>query len=69
MCDYILMPNTKKEIYSITDDETCLCQNTQTEILEWIVQHLPEIKFDEQVKIERTCVGWNVFINKIPKKE
>ena len=64
MCGTILMPDGI-EIDSIVEDGTCTCQNTQKEILEWIVQHLPEIEFDEHVEILRTCFGWEVSINKI----
>ena len=63
MCDTIIMPDGK-EINSIVEDGTCTCQHTQKEILEWIVQRLPDIEFDEHVKIVRTCFGWEVYIDK-----
>ena len=65
MCDYIIMPNSEEEVYSIVEDGTCLCQNTQEEILRWIVQHLPNVEFDEEIEIVRNCCGWEVYIKKM----
>lgn len=67
MCDTIIMPDGT-EIESIEDDESCLCNNAQAEILTWIVQHIPEIEICETLEIGRTPFGWECRHVKIKYK-
>jgi hypothetical protein len=64
MCDFVDMPDGT-QIEEINDK--CLCCYSQTEILTHVVSKLPEIKYDEQVIIERDCFGWYVRIEKMEK--
>jgi len=38
------------------------CNNSQTEVLSWIVGHLQEIEIDHKLEIIHTPVGWDVSI-------
>ena len=55
------MPD-ETEIWSITDDKSCLCGQTQEEILTWIVQHLSELGIGKGAKIVHDPFGWVVTI-------
>jgi len=61
MCETITMPGGEV-IESINQDDTCLCNNSQTEVLSWIVGHLPEIEICDKLEIKHTPVGWDVSI-------
>lgn len=63
MCDIISMPDGRL-VDSISEDEACLCVNTQKEILTWIVQELPAIEDDQTIEILKTFSGWEVSIRK-----
>lgn len=60
MCDAITMPNGQ-EIESIVP-ETCLCRHSQKEILKWIVEHVSDIEYDQELIIGRTPFGYEVKI-------
>lgn len=63
MCDTIIMPNGK-EFESIDGNNACLCGNTQTEILTWIVERVPGVEIGDKLEIEHTPVGYYVSIQK-----
>ena len=63
MCDRIIMPDGS-EVESIQGEDECLCGNTQRQILIWIVEHLPNLEFDETVSINRDPFGYFVTIKK-----
>ena len=51
------------EIESIKGDE-CLCGNSQREILMWIIEHLPPLKLDSVISINRDPFGYSISIKK-----
>lgn len=53
------------EIDSINQDGTCLCSNTPTEILHWILERSPLLEIGDKLTIEHGPFGWNVSISKI----
>ena len=63
MCDKIIMPDGK-QIESIKNDDVCLCDSSQSEILTWIVQHIKKISIDENINIEYSPVGYVVTIDR-----
>ena len=64
MCDRINMPDGT-EIESINQDESCLCTNTQTAILTWIVGRTPLLEIGDRLVIEHDPFSWNVKIEKV----
>lgn len=64
MCDRITMPDGT-EIESTDPDGGCLCVNTQTEILLWIVQRTPCIEIGQRLIISRSPFGWDVNIESV----
>ena len=71
MCDRIIMPNGV-EITSITEDPyNCLCNQTQDDILIWIIQNLSKsttpLKRGSVLRIERDPFGYLVTIEKVEK--
>ena len=64
MCETITLPNGK-EIESISIDGSCMCTNTNHEILEWIAHQVPDIEIGQKLVIEHTPFGWDVSIEKI----
>ena len=67
MCDKIIM-HDGKIIDTISADGLCLCSNTQKEILTWIILHLPELQFDENVTITYNPFGYLVNISQSSNK-
>lgn len=63
MCNTIIMPDGK-EIGSINSNNACLCGNTQTEILTWIVERVPGLEIGDKLEIEHTPIGYSVSIQK-----
>lgn len=61
MCDRIIMPDGT-EIESIKGTNECLCGISQREILTWIVEHLPNLEFDQELIINRSPFGYEVSI-------
>lgn len=61
MCDVILMPDGT-EVESINKDGDCLCNNSQTEILSWIVNRMPIVEIGQKLIINRTPFGWQCYI-------
>ena len=57
MCDRIIMPDGT-EIESINKDRGCLCNNTQTEILQWVVQRVPVVEMGTKLVIVHDVFGW-----------
>jgi len=51
------------EIESITEDQACLCNSSQSEILSWIVQHVDEIVMGTKLEIVHDPFGWIVTID------
>lgn len=64
MCENIIMPDGT-EIKSINKDDSCLCTNTQTEILTWIIKRAPLLEIGERLVIEHDPFSWNIKIEKI----
>lgn len=64
MCDTIKLQDGT-EIESINQDGSCLCTNTQTEILSWIIERTPPLEIGDRLVIEHVPFGWNVNIETI----
>lgn len=64
MCDRIIMPDGT-EIERIKEDDICLCNSSQSEILSWIIQNVKEIYIDEKINIEHDPFGYVVTIDRI----
>jgi len=63
MCETITMPDGK-EIEYISIDRSCLCTNTNKEIVTWIARQVPDIEIGKKLIIEHTPFGWDVSIEK-----
>jgi hypothetical protein len=63
MCETITLPDGK-EIETINRDGSCLCTNTNQEILEWIAHQVPDIEIGQKLVVEHTPFDWNVSIQK-----
>ena len=61
MCETIIMPDGT-EIESIDKDGTCLCGNSQTEILSWIVNRMPIVEVGQELEIYHSTFGWEISI-------
>ena len=63
MCDKIIMPDgTVIESIHESDNDVCLCNSSQHEILTWIIQKLPEISIDQKIEIIHSQFGYEVYL-------
>ena len=49
-------------IESVRPDGACFCYSTNNEILQWIVEHVPEFQFGTTLQIKRDPFGWIVAL-------
>lgn len=63
MCNRILMPDGT-EIESIRSDGACLCNSTDDDIMQRIVEHAPELQIGTSLEIKRDPFGWIVALGK-----
>lgn len=61
MCETIIMPDGT-EIESINKDGTCLCENSQIEIMSWVVNRMPVVEIGQKLEIYHSPFGWEISI-------
>lgn len=67
MCRTVNMPDGS-EIDHFEGEDECLCGKTDSEILCYAIQKLPDLEIGEQFIIECDAFGWNIRLEETPEQ-